>query len=142
MDALDEFFRMWSEPEAWCQRCGECPAVHVAVQTEAEPEDILITYVRVWDPVAQEHLALCRRCSQQHLYRLGEQAQHAMAPRPYAALPYRPAQRLQFPEVWWGQVLSGWYQRLRFWFLRCWPQPSRRRHRTVSRRHTGTSSQH
>lgn len=74
MDALDEFFRVWCEPEAWCDRCKDYPAIHIAVQDSPDPYSSRVTYVRVWDPYTQTHVALCRQCNQQHTAALGSQA--------------------------------------------------------------------
>lgn len=67
MDALDEFFRTWSEPEAWCEHCGLHPAIHVVVQDTQDAFESVVTYVRIWDPHAQSHVAVCRKCSIAHL---------------------------------------------------------------------------
>ena len=74
MDALDEFFRVWCAPEAWCDRCKEYPAIHIAVQDNADPYGSRVTYARVWDPGTQAYVALCRKCNTQHMGTLGSQA--------------------------------------------------------------------
>ena len=66
MDAHDEFFSIWCEPEAWCERCEELPAIHMIVQDEEPPPARFVTYVRVWDSHTQDHVVLCRRCSKEH----------------------------------------------------------------------------
>jgi hypothetical protein len=71
MDALDEFFCMWCEPEAWCERCGVSPAIHVLIHDQDATYGSVITYVRIWDPGAQTHLAMCRKCSTHHIDTLG-----------------------------------------------------------------------
>ena len=73
MDALDEFFRVWCAPDAWCDRCKEYPAIHIAVQGKEALCGSFVTYVRVWDPSTQTHIALCRTCNQQHTAALGNQ---------------------------------------------------------------------
>lgn len=67
MDALDEFFRIWSEPEAWCEHCGLHPAIHVVVQDSQDAFESVVTYVRIWDPHTQSHVAVCRKCGMAHL---------------------------------------------------------------------------
>jgi hypothetical protein len=71
MDALDEFFRVWCEPEAWCERCGVSPAIHVLIHDQDATYGSIVTYVRIWDPGAQAHLAMCRKCSTHHIDSLG-----------------------------------------------------------------------
>ena len=66
MDAHDEFFSVWCEPEAWCERCEEFPAIHMIVQDEKIPPERFVTYVRVWDSHLQDHVVLCRRCNKEH----------------------------------------------------------------------------
>jgi hypothetical protein len=65
MDAHDEFFSVWCEPEAWCERCEEFPAIHMIVQDGDTPPEQFVTYVRVWDTRIQDHVVLCRRCSKE-----------------------------------------------------------------------------
>lgn len=81
MDALDEFFREWCEPEAWCDRCKDAPAVHIVVQGSHETDSRIVTYMRVWDPNTQTHIALCRDCNKQHTGALGS-PEFQYAPRP------------------------------------------------------------
>jgi hypothetical protein len=71
MDAVDEFFREWCEPEAWCDRCKDSPAIHIVVQGSHETDSGIVTYIRVWDPNTQTHIALCRSCNKQHTNALG-----------------------------------------------------------------------
>ena len=71
MDALDEFFREWCEPEAWCDWCKDSPAIHIVVQGSHETDSGIVTYVRIWDPHTQTHIALCRSCTKQHTDALG-----------------------------------------------------------------------
>ena len=138
MDALDEFFRLWSEPEAWCQRCTEYPAMHVAVHDKTAPEGLLITYVRIWDPALQEHIALCRRCSGRHLNNPGRQAPQYLPPLRYP-MPVG-WQLLLSPIPQWWQYVSLWYNRLRFWLLRPWYRTPRAAAQPGGKRYTGTSS--
>ena len=67
MDALDEFFRIWCKPEAWCEHCGLHPAIHVVVQDTKDAFESVVTYIRIWDPHTQSHIAVCRQCSIAHL---------------------------------------------------------------------------
>jgi hypothetical protein len=142
MDALDEFFRVWSEPEAWCQRCGECPAMHIAVQDQTEPEGILITCVRVWDPHSQQHIALCRRCSQHHVDNLGRPFQQSSPSSYYAPPLYRPQRRLlPAKPQWWHRGLA-WSKRVLFWLVYLWAGPRRAHTQTVAKRYPGMPSKH
>jgi len=118
MDALDEFFREWCEPEAWCERCGENPAIHVAVQDTGMLGSSLITYVRVWDPGGQEFLAVCRSCSKQHIDALGSQEfQYATHPH-RSPFPDRQQERPQHSE--WLQRFQRWHRRFRTLLVRLW----------------------
>ena len=62
MDVLDEFFSMWCAPEAWCERCGENPALHVVRRNPATQYSGFPTYVRLWDSAKYAYLAVCWRC--------------------------------------------------------------------------------
>jgi hypothetical protein len=73
MDALDEFFREWCEPEAWCEHCGNFPAIHVVIQDDQSAYGSVVTYVRIWDSNTQTHLAVCRTCSTHHIETLDTQ---------------------------------------------------------------------
>ena len=72
MDALDEFFSTWCAPDAWCERCGEHPALHVVRRGPAAKSGGFPTYVQVWDAARQTHLAVCRRCFKNHVKPTGE----------------------------------------------------------------------
>jgi hypothetical protein len=73
MDAHDEFFSKWCEPEAWCERCEAHPAIHTIVHNDDSPLAPCITYVRAWDPDKQAHMALCLQCNKEHSQALGSQ---------------------------------------------------------------------
>jgi hypothetical protein len=117
MDALDEFFRVWCEPEAWCERCGTYPAIHVVVQGDEESEESIVTYVRIWDPGVQAHIAVCRSCSMHHIATLGTPEFH-YAPQRHesSASPHRRA-------VDWGELRHGlkrWSRQLLSRLMRRW----------------------
>lgn len=71
MDALDEFFRVWSEPEAWCERCQSSPAIHVVVQDEDHIDGMTITYAYILEAETQVQIPVCRSCSQHYIESLG-----------------------------------------------------------------------
>lgn len=71
MDALDEFFRVWSEPEAWCERCQSSPALHVVVQDEDHIDGMTITYAYILEAETQVQIPVCRTCSQHYIESLG-----------------------------------------------------------------------
>ncbi len=71
MDALDEFFRVWSEPEAWCERCQSSPAIHVVVQDDDHMDGMTITYAYIWEAETQVQIPVCRSCSQHYIDSLG-----------------------------------------------------------------------
>ena len=71
MDALDEFFRVWSEPEAWCEQCQSLPAMHVVIEDDSHMDGMTITYAYIWDPDAQVQIPVCRACSQHYIDSLG-----------------------------------------------------------------------
>ena len=73
MDAHDEFFSSWCEPEAWCERCEAHPAQHTIVQNADTPLEPLITYIAVWDPNRQTHVVLCLQCHKEYRQALGSQ---------------------------------------------------------------------
>jgi hypothetical protein len=106
MDAMDEFFREWCEPEAWCDRCKDAPAVHIVVQGSHETDSGIVTYVRVWDPNTQTYIALCRSCNQHHTNALGG-PEFRYAPQVHQSA--RPSQRKGGPQ----HRRHPWLQRLR-----------------------------
>jgi hypothetical protein len=60
MDALDEFFAMWCEPEAWCEMCGDYPAIHVVLYDTEGKYGGVMSHVRVWNPAVQRQVPVCR----------------------------------------------------------------------------------
>lgn len=140
MDALDEFFRVWCQPEAWCDRCKEYPAIHIAVQDNADPYGSRVTYVRVWDPGTQAHIALCRKCTKQHAGALGSQAfRYAPPVHPQLRAPQRQdgRQEIRRPRL---QYLRRRVWRLVIRLVFPWRgrKPARTRIETKSYSRTGT----
>jgi hypothetical protein len=106
MDAHDEFFSSWCEPEAWCERCEEHPAFHMVMQNEETPLEPFITYARVWDPNTQAYMVLCLRCNKEY----GQTLQYVQAPPTHAASPKRQQRQYREHPVWphlrrWGAGL-------------------------------------
>lgn len=88
MDAHDEFFSVWCEPEAWCERCEEFPAIHMIVQEGETSPERFVTYVRVWDSHIQDHVVLCRRCNKEHDQTpKRQQPEYISSPRPSPVSP-------------------------------------------------------
>ena len=81
MDALDEFFDSWCEPEAWCEMCGDHPAVHIVLRDTEGKYGGIMSHVRVWNPETQSRIPVCRQCCAHHVDQLGqEQApQHVLS---------------------------------------------------------------
>jgi hypothetical protein len=110
MDAHDEFFGRWCEPEAWCERCEEHPAIHMIVQNDDTPLEPCITYVRVWDADQQAHVALCLRCNKANCQVPGSQnLQYVPSPRTASPQQQRLRQYREHP-IWpylrrWGAGL-------------------------------------
>jgi hypothetical protein len=104
MDAHDEFFSIWCEPEAWCERCEEYPAIHIITQHDEAPHEKSVTYGRAWDPHTQDYMVLCRWCSKEHIKVLGSQApeQGQAPPSPPGVRPGKPAAERQYH--WWQQL--------------------------------------
>ena len=67
MDALDEFFGTWAEPEAWCEVCDERPAIHIVLRDTEGKYNSVMSHVRVWNPDTQTRVPVCRQCCRQHL---------------------------------------------------------------------------
>ena len=109
MDALDEFFRGWCEPEAWCERCRVYPAIHVVVQDDDEAYGSIVTYARIWDAEAQSHIAVCRECSKQYIDSL-DQADFHYAPRQHQASGWSHRQVCNWRLVW--SHIRRWKKRL------------------------------
>ena len=77
MDALDEFFATWSEPEAWCEMCGEHPAIHVVLRDTEGKYGGIMSHVRVWNPATQSRIPVCRQCCKDQVELLGQSVKHA-----------------------------------------------------------------
>jgi hypothetical protein len=113
MDALDEFFRVWSEPEAWCEQCQSSPAIHVVIQDDNHIDGMTITYAYIWDPDAQVQMPGCRRCSQNYINSLGSSEFQYAARKP---LPLQPAATPGLCDHGWLRVLTVFARGLRDWF--------------------------
>jgi hypothetical protein len=106
MDALDEFFATWSEPEAWCEMCGEHPAIHVVLRDTEGKYGGIMSHVRVWDPATQSRIPVWRQCCKDQVELLGQSIKHAQSlewPQPR-----------RFPRISWPLHRSQleWMQRL------------------------------
>lgn len=113
MDALDEFFRVWSEPEAWCERCQSSPAIHVVIQDDSHMDGMTITYAYIWDPDSQVQMPVCRSCSQLYIDSVGT------SDFQYAKKKSGQAQALASPEkshFSWRHAVIGFANGLRHWF--------------------------
>jgi hypothetical protein len=104
MDALDEFFVTWSEPEAWCGICATRPAIHVVLRDTGGIYGGITSHVRIWDPAMQMHVAVCRQCCQQRMAYLGR-LQPARPPLQPHLRPLPNASQL--PLQHWVQRLLG-----------------------------------
>lgn len=103
MDALDEFFATWSEPEAWCGICATRPAIHVVLRNTSGLYGGVTSHVRIWDPAMQMHVAVCRQCCQQRMASLGQRVQPSGR-----RLESRPRRLLTSPRM----LRPQWIQRL------------------------------
>lgn len=79
MDALDEFFAIWCEPEAWCEMCGDYPAIHVVLRDTEGKYGGVMSHVRVWNPAVHRRVPVCRQCCQDQIQLLGQSMQYARA---------------------------------------------------------------
>jgi hypothetical protein len=105
MDALDEFFATWCEAEAWCEMCGDYPAIHVVLRDTAGKYGGVMSHVRVWNPAVQRRVPVCRQCCRDQVQLLGQSVQYARAldqQRQSPSAPFRLGQ----------QRLSHWLHRL------------------------------
>jgi hypothetical protein len=133
MDALDEFFCVWCEPEAWCERCGQYPAIHLVVQDNHGAHGSTVAYVRIWDPGAQTHIAVCRKCSTHYINALGTSAprhapQQQMSPRAHRHSTWRTLR----------QYLRRWCRQLCHQIVSSWQQGPQSRRVTGSKNHPHT----
>jgi hypothetical protein len=138
MDALDEFFREWCEPEAWCDRCKNCPAIHIVVPGTHETESLFVTYVQTWDPHTQSYIILCRSCNKQHIAALGS-PEFRYTPQVYQALPSPQCQdgQKRRRRPWLRHLWRVWYVLTRVIFP--WARkPTRACVDTISYSGTGT----
>lgn len=113
MDALDEFFRVWSEPEAWCERCQSSPAIHVVIQDDNHMDGMTITYAYIWDPDSQTQMPVCRSCSQHYIDSIGtstfQYADNKSRQKPTSAA----ADNVNFS---WRRALAAFAHGMRQWF--------------------------
>ncbi len=72
MDALDEFFAVWTEPEAWCEICGEFPAIHVVLRDTGGKFGGIMSHVRIWNPNTQTRVPACRHCCKDQMSAIGQ----------------------------------------------------------------------
>ena len=72
MDALDEFFAVWTEPEAWCEICGEFPAIHVVLRDTGGKFGGIMSHVRIWNPSTQTRVPACRHCCKDQINTIGQ----------------------------------------------------------------------
>jgi hypothetical protein len=72
MDALEEFFAIWAEPEAWCEICGEFPAIHVVLRDTGGKFGGIMSHVRIWNPNTQTRVPACRHCCKDQMNTLGQ----------------------------------------------------------------------
>ncbi len=77
MDALDEFFATWSEPEAWCEMCGDNPAIHIVLRDTEGKYGGIMSHVRIWNPATQTRMPVCRHCCKDQVELLGQSVKHA-----------------------------------------------------------------
>ena len=113
MDALDEFFRVWSEPEAWCERCQTSPAIHVVIQDDNHMDGMTITYAYIWDPETRLQIPVCRRCSQHYIDSLSASKFHYAEKNPLSRRPSATRDRHPFS---WRRTVRGWAKGLCNWF--------------------------
>jgi hypothetical protein len=103
MDALDEFFSTWCAPEAWCERCGEYPALHVLYRVSGAKYAGVPTCVRVWDAAQHAFLAVCRQCCKPQVEVAGE------------ATPQLVLMARHQPGTSWRQTLRRFLRYCRYW---------------------------
>jgi hypothetical protein len=139
MDALDEFFREWCEPEAWCDWCKDAPAIHIVVQESHETDKSIVTYVQVWDPNTQTHVALCRNCNKQYTDALGS-PEFQYAPQVHQSLQSSRQQDGQQHRrhSWLGRLRRVWYVLTRLIFPWRTRKPTQACVDTISYSRTGT----
>ncbi|ETX01614.1 MAG: hypothetical protein ETSY1_06740 [Candidatus Entotheonella factor] len=104
MDALDEFFAVWTEPEAWCEICGEFPAIHVVLRDTGGKFGGIMSHVRIWNPNTQTRVPACRHCCKDQMSAIG---QSTSPPVPQAwPSPSVPPQSFFTFVVWWAARLG------------------------------------
>jgi hypothetical protein len=120
MDALDEFFGTWAEPEAWCEVCDERPAIHIVLRDTAGMYDSVMSHVRVWNPDTQTRVPVCRQCCRQHLDGLHQrrlpqgggmrQAQHFVSTPVHAEVPLQAwmSRLVERSKAFVARYFEGW----------------------------------
>ena len=104
MDALDEFFAVWTEPEAWCEICGDYPAIHVVLCGTGGEFGGIMSHVRIWNPNTQTRVPACRHCCKHQMTAIGQSMQPSQAqewPSPSAP----PPSFVKF-FIWWATRLG------------------------------------
>jgi hypothetical protein len=129
MDALDEFFRVWSEPEAWCERCQSSPAIHVVIQDDNHMDGMTITYAYIWDPDSQVQMPVCRSCSQHYIDSLGSSEFQYAEKKP---LSLQPGATTNKPPFSWRRSLVALAQGVRGWFKFVRPRQATKTSQNVS----------
>jgi hypothetical protein len=100
MDALDEFFAVWTEPEAWCEICGEFPAIHVVLRDTGGKFGDTMSHVRIWNPNTQTRVPACRHCCQDQMSAIG-QSMPPPVPKEWPFLSVPPQSFFSFV-TWWA----------------------------------------
>ncbi len=104
MDALDEFFAVWTEPEAWCEICGEFPAIHVVLRDTGGKFGGIMSHVRIWNPNTQTRVPACRHCCKDQMSAIGQSMHTSMRQEwPFPSMP--PMSFFRF-FVWWTTRLG------------------------------------
>ena len=126
MDALDEFFATWSEPEAWCEMCRDHPAIHIVLRDTEGKYGGVMSHVRVWNPSTQSRIAVCRQCCKDQVELLGQSVKLAESLNPIeVAEPQTNAWSLRLPQPGWLHRLIEQSQGLLRHCLQPFRQPPR-----------------
>ncbi|WP_179138036.1 hypothetical protein, partial [Candidatus Entotheonella palauensis] len=98
------FFAVWTEPEAWCEICGEFPAIHVVLRDTGGKFGGIMSHVRIWNPNTQTRVPACRHCCKDQMNAIG-QSTSPPVPQEWSSPSVPPLSFFSFV-VWWATRLG------------------------------------
>jgi hypothetical protein len=98
--------------------CGDYLAIHVVLHDTEGKYGGVMSHVRVWNPVVQRQVPVCRQCCQDQMQLLGQSVQYTQGrdhPRQSAPTPWQVGQQRWLN--WLRQLLIGGQRTVQRLFL-------------------------